>query len=66
MMQHEKLGDVGSVRNDRLSEYSFNIWKQEVDLTLTYGEVDDAVVQANPNENGTLEYTSWGQGDKHA
>lgn len=63
-MEPGNLGGVSSVRIKRLSDSNLHTWKQEIDLFLIYGEVQDIVAQDNPFKNGTPEYTSWVQQDK--
>lgn len=62
-MDSEKFG---SIKIDKLTDSNFHIWKQKIDLILTYREVDEVASQDNPHKSGTPEFKKWTQLDKQA
>ena len=55
-----------TVKIEKLTDENFHVWRQKIDLLLTYREGDHVISTRNPYEMGTSDYKTWVQHDKIA
>lgn len=65
-MDTKKLGGSCGTAIDKLKESNSHVWKQKINLILTYREVDSVRFQPNTFQEGSPEYLQWIQCDKLA
>lgn len=51
---------------EKLTESNYHVWKQKIELVLTYRDVDLVVTEENFHEEGSPEYEKWVRADKLA
>lgn len=65
-LHSERIGESCAVRIDKLAESSFQVWKQIMNLILTYRKVDDVAVEQDLQVVGIDGYRAWAQRNKQA
>lgn len=56
----------GKMQIEKHNESNFFVWKQKVDLILTYGEVDEVVQEENAHTRHNSDFDKWTQRDRLA